>query len=122
MRKVRCAVAGALIALTALTAATDGETQAEPIKNNETAATTIPLRRGRNRVYAKTVVNGTEVGYLTIDTGSTFTVLHADVARQRNLRRIGRRWVDTQLGRSLFDVAVAASLKVGPLELKDQLI
>src|SRR6266550_5912151 len=83
---------------------------------------TIPLHRGRDRLFAKAIINGTDIGYLCIDTGAAMTGVDSDIAKRLALRSIGRRWVNTQEGDRLFDVAVAESVKIGPLELHDQVI
>ncbi len=81
---------------------------------------TIPLFRARDRVFVKAAIDGIEIGYLTVDTGSNVTVIHSDIAKQRNLKVLGGRWLNTQEGRALHPLALAHSLKVGLLELKDQ--
>src|SRR6266550_7547647 len=83
---------------------------------------TIPLHRGRDRLFAKAIINGTDIGYLCIDTGAAMTGIDSDIAKRLGAVSIGRRWVNTQEGDRLFDVALAESVKIGPLELRDQVI
>src|SRR3954469_10133737 len=66
------------------------------------ATVTIPLHRGRDRLFAKASIDGTDIGFLCIDTGAAMTGIDSDIAKRLGVVSIGRRWVNTQEGDRLF--------------------
>ncbi|HEV8606620.1 MAG TPA: aspartyl protease family protein, partial [Tepidisphaeraceae bacterium] len=115
MLSLRAAIG--IILLAEIISATSGASTAQEKKAEEAAAgkpaITIPLHRGRDRLFAKATIDGVDMGFLAIDTGSTFTCVYTDIANRLGWRRLGSRWVNTQEGNKRFEVAIADSLKVG---------
>src|SRR6267142_4135511 len=123
MRDTHAAIRQLIVAIIAFSSSHSPAQQKPPATAPTAKATiTIPLHRGRDRLFAKAIINGTDIGYLCIDTGAAMTGIDSDVAKRLGAVSIGRRWVNTQEGDRLFDVAVAKSVKIGPLELRDQVI
>jgi ankyrin repeat protein len=73
----------------------------------------VPLRRAHLRLCAKTIVNGDEVGYFRIDTGSSVTVIAGRVADRLHLRSVGKRNVNTPNGRKSLGVTLVTRLDIG---------
>src|SRR5205809_7300324 len=79
---------------------------AQQTKPAQARSVTIPLYRGRDRLFAKAIIDGTDIGFLDIDTGATSTGIDADIALRFNWPRIGRRWINTQEGNKIVQVAL----------------
>jgi aspartyl protease family protein len=84
--------------------------------------TTVPLEHGLGVWVAQVVVNGDRTARFLVDTGSSVTVLSPALAAELGIAAgPGREPVElyTLGGRTAGQAAVAASLRVGDVEVRD---
>jgi len=79
----------------------------------------IPLIQFENKLYVPARVNGVDVGYMLVDTGSSQTDIRPAFATKLGLPFIGKKNLSMLEGTKLHDLVLAKELEIGPLHRRD---